>query len=543
MIRAAEERVEHAIGILQDLQGPKIRLATFAAADGIELRAGDIFRLTTDDSPGDSTRCGTTLPSLIHELEPEQRLLLNDGLVALRVVACEREALVCRVEVGGPLSNHKGINVPDADLSVPAMSEKDRADLALGVELGVDWVALSFVRTADDLRQARSAMADAGSGALLMAKIEKPGAVARFGDLLELVDGVMVARGDLGVELPPEEVPVVQKRLITACLDAGKPVVVATQMLESMIQHPRPTRAEASDVANAVWDLSDALMLSGETAIGRYPVQSVAMMERIILRAEQSITETEHSSAAIPETDDHSYVVALAARRIVESDPNMRGVACFTKSGYTAMLLSKVHPNAPIFGISPSEPVCRRLALARGVIPIHSETVLSSEELLHMVDSALLSGHHIAEGDEVVVVASLPIRAQGTTNFLKLSRSPDGGTIYAYGARLGQTEARFGSRTTEAVLCVSEDGGHRWSAPRVVPFPGDRLEITHGVLALPGGRLLAPAASVEPGRPGERVMTVVSTDGGATWPHLVEVFRDPAGERGYLEHKLALRRS
>jgi len=420
MIRAAEERVEHAIGILQDLQGPKIRLATFAAADGIELRAGDIFRLTTDDSPGDSTRCGTTLPSLIHELEPEQRLLLNDGLVALRVVACEREALVCRVEVGGPLSNHKGINVPDADLSVPAMSEKDRADLALGVELGVDWVALSFVRTADDLRQARSAMADAGSGALLMAKIEKPGAVARFGDLLELVDGVMVARGDLGVELPPEEVPVVQKRLITACLDAGKPVVVATQMLESMIQHPRPTRAEASDVANAIFELADAVMLSGETAIGRYPVESVRMMDRVAREVESSpefaATLYRFDPQGQPDVAD---AVSHSACRIAEILP-AAAIASFTWTGATARRVSRHRPAATIVGLTPFESVARKLALGWGIVPLTAPDPTSSDTMCEQALAQLKEAGLLTAGDQVVVTAGVPFGRTGTTNLLRV---------------------------------------------------------------------------------------------------------------------------
>ena len=232
----------------------------------------------------------------------------------------------------------------------------------------------------------------------------------------------MVARGDLGVEMPPEDVPVQQRRIIAAAGRNMVPVITATQMLESMILSPRPTRAEASDVANAVWDVSDALMLSGETAIGQYPVEAVSMMDRVIRRAEAAESTLAHEDVVNPETDDHSYVVALAARRIVESDPNMRGVACFTNSGYTALLLSKVHPNAPIFGITPSESVCRRLALARGVIPILCDTVTSSERLLQMVDLTLTAGNHIAKGDEVVVVASLPVRVQGTTNFLKLHR-------------------------------------------------------------------------------------------------------------------------
>lgn len=419
-IREAESRVEHAIGILQDLQGPKIRLGKFADPAGIELHAGDIFRLTTDDSPGNTSRCGTTLPELVTELEPEQRLLLNDGLVAMRVVACEREALVCRVEVGGPLSNHKGINVPDTDLSVPALSEKDREDLAWGVELGVDWVALSFVRTADDLRQAREAMAAAGSTSLLMAKIEKPGAVVRFGELLELADGVMVARGDLGVELPPQDVPVIQKRLIAACLEAGKPVVVATQMLESMIHNPRPTRAEASDVANAMFELADAVMLSGETAVGRYPVEAVRMMDRVAREVESSREFTTllhrfHPQGA-PSVAD---AVSHSACRIAEILP-AKAIASFTWTGATARRVSRHRPAAAIVGLTPFEHVARKLALGWGIVPLIAADPTSSDTMCDQALAQLKDTGLLAEGDRVVVTAGVPFGRSGTTNLLRV---------------------------------------------------------------------------------------------------------------------------
>jgi len=419
-IRAAESEVEHAIGILQDLQGPKIRLAKFADPNGIELSAGDIFRLTTDDSPGNSNRCGTTLPDLITELEPEQRLLLNDGLVVLRVLACEREALVCRVEVGGPLSDHKGINVPDADLSVPALSEKDREDLAFGVELGVDWVALSFVRTADDLRQARDAMAEAGSTSQLMAKIEKPGAVARFDELLALVDGVMIARGDLGVELPPEDVPVIQKRLIAACIDAGKPVVVATQMLESMIQNPRPTRAEASDVANAMFELADAVMLSGETAIGQHPVAAVKMMDRVAREVEASPEFAASLHRFYPQPNPGvADAVSHSACRIAEILP-ASAIASFTWTGSTARRVSRHRPAATIVGLTPFESVARKLALGWGIVPLTAPDPTSSDTMCDQALAQLKEAGLLSIGDKVVVTAGVPFGRSGTTNMLRV---------------------------------------------------------------------------------------------------------------------------
>ena len=421
-IRTAEEQVEHAIGILQDLQGPKIRLATFADDNGVWLQEGATFRITRDDSPGDASRCGTTLPELIDDLEPGQRLLLNDGLVVLLVNDVEPDALVCRVEVGGPLSDHKGINVPDADLSVPAMSKKDRADLAIGVELGVDWVALSFVRTADDLRQARAAMAEVGSPALLMAKIEKPGAVKRFGELLPLVDGIMVARGDLGVELPPEDVPVIQKRLIASCLEAGKPVVVATQMLESMIQNPRPTRAEASDVANAMFELADAVMLSGETAVGKYPVEAVRMMDRVARQVEHSVEYESALYKFYPHVQpDVADAVSHSACRIAEILP-AAAIASFTWSGSTARRVARHRPAATIVGLTPFEAVARKLALGWGIVPLTAPDPTSSDTMCEQALQRLQDAGLVQAGDTAVVTAGVPFGQSGTTNMLRVEQ-------------------------------------------------------------------------------------------------------------------------
>lgn len=422
LVRDVSAEVGKTVGVLMDLAGPKLRTGETEFGRLLELKIGAEVRLTNRQVPGNEQLLTVEYPRLTEDVLAGERVLLDDGKIELEVVRSGPEGLDCRVLSGGFLGPHKGMSFPQTTLTTPALTEKDKEAIRAGVGAGVDYFALSFVCDGGDLARTREFINSLGADTPIIAKIERRQAVENLDDVVAESDGVMVARGDLGVELPPEDVPVQQRRIIAAAGRNMVPVITATQMLESMISSPRPTRAEASDVANAVWDVSDALMLSGETAIGAYPVESVSMMDRVIRRAEAAESTLAHENVISPETDDHSYVVALAARRIVESDPNMRGVACFTNSGYTALLLSKVHPNAPIFGITPSESVCRRLALARGVIPILCDTVESSERLLQMVDVTLVARNHIARGDEVVVVASLPVRVQGTTNFLKLHR-------------------------------------------------------------------------------------------------------------------------
>lgn len=410
------------VGILMDLGGPKLR--TGPVADGlgqIALVGGQ--RLMLEGARVESTagRIGVDYPELCQDVSVGERVLVDDGAIALLVEGVEDCGLVCRVTHGGALTGNRGVSLPDSELSLPALTERDRRYIALGVESGVDFFALSFVGSAGDVSQAKSIIGFLGAETPVIAKIERRQAVDHLAEIAQVADGLMVARGDLGVELPPESVPVQQRRIIAAAAERLIPVITATQMLESMTSAPRPTRAESSDVAHAVWDLSDAVMLSGETAAGRYPVESVAMMDRIIRAAEEA--EPAVAPARLrPATDNHAYIVALAARQIVESDANMRGVVCFTRSGYTALLLSKVHPDAEIFGLSPTEGVCRQLALARGVIPILVPFVEHSEEMLQIVDSTLMTEAMFERGDEAVVVASLPVRASGRTNFLKLHR-------------------------------------------------------------------------------------------------------------------------
>jgi len=416
-VAAAEGKT---VGVLMDLGGPKLR--TGATQDGapLDLADGATIRLVP---AGAAPRPGTLSVSyarLTEDIAPGETVLLADGAVELFVEAVSEEGLDCRVVHGGVLEANRGVTFPHSNLAMTALTPRDREAIAAGVEAHVDFFALSFVGTADDVLEARAAIAALRADIPIIAKIERRKAVENLDAILEEADGAMVARGDLGVELPPEDVPILQRRIIEAAARKMIPVITATQMLESMVSSVRPTRAESSDVANAVWDLSDALMLSEETAVGRFPVETVAMMDRII-RAAEAAAPSELAAPA-PQTDDHSFVVALAARRIVESDANMRAIVCFTRSGYTAFLLSKVHPNAAVIAITPNESVCRRLALARSVIPIFGTMVATSEEMLHLVDSALIGGGHVAPGEEVVVIASLPVQAAGTTNFLKLHR-------------------------------------------------------------------------------------------------------------------------
>jgi pyruvate kinase len=423
MVRRVSAEVGKPIGVLMDLSGPKLRTGPTRNGLPIELLPGSAVRLTNSVVLGAPQLVTVEYPRLTQDVLAGDRVLLDDGKVELEVEQATPDGLDCRVLTGGPLGPNKGVSFPHTNLTMPALTDRDRESVKAGIEGGVDLFALSFVRVVDDIIRTRELINSLGADTPIIAKIERRQAIENLDAILAEADGAMVARGDLGVELPPEDVPVQQRRIIAAAAKNMIPVITATQMLESMVDSPRPTRAESSDVANAVWDMSDALMLSEETAVGRYPVETVAMMDRIIRRAEEFSTFDVDAHAALhPETDDHSYVVALAARRIVESDPNMRGIVCFTRSGYTAFLLSKVHPNAPVFAITPNESVCRRLALARGVVPIFGPVVESSEMLLHLVDSTLTSARHVAEGEEVVVVASLPVQAAGTTNFLKLHR-------------------------------------------------------------------------------------------------------------------------
>jgi len=419
---AAEGRV---IGVLMDLGGPKIRTGIVPPGERIELVAGETVRLTAGSGPATRDLITVGYPSLAADVRPGDRILINDGELELQVTAIDGEEVEALVLQGGPLTSSKGINLPNSQLSADPLTPRDRDAILIGVEQEVDFFALSFVRDRDDVARACSAIRVAGADTPVIAKIERRAAVANLESILAGAQGVMVARGDLGVEVSPEDVPVLQRQIITAAARHMIPVITATQMLESMIESPRPTRAEASDVANAVWDFSDAVMLSGETAIGRFPVETVAMMDRIIRTAESAQPRVPGPAFA-PEIDDHAQVIALAARQIVESDSKIRAVVCLTRSGYTAFLASKLRLDVPVIAITPSEAVGRRLALARSVLPRITAAARTIEGIFESVDAILVGSGDAQPGDEVVVIAGFPVTAAGTTNFLKLHRVGEG---------------------------------------------------------------------------------------------------------------------
>jgi pyruvate kinase len=420
-VRAIADRLGRTVSILQDLQGPKIRVGRFASRK-VELAHGQAFTITTDDVMGDTTRVSSAYKGLPGDVAPGQELLLDDGKLRLRVTGTTATEVHTTVEVGGPLSDHKGINIPGADLSIPALTEKDIADLAVGEQLEVDWVAVSFVRTRDDVLLARDHLNKLGSNARLIAKIEKPGAVQRFAEILEVVDGIMVARGDLGVEMCPEDVPVIQKRIIELCRAAGKPVITATQMLESMVVSPRPTRAEASDVANAIFDGTDAVMLSAETASGMYPVESVEMMRRVAVSVERSPEFVERLINMCP-PPLHNTQDAIAKSAVdVARQLDAAAIVTFTVSGTSAWRIARNRPRVPVLALTPDLRVRNLLSLAFGVFPKLTSEAKDTDDMVRIaLEEARRTG--IARfGDRVVIVAGVPLGVRGTTNLLRVER-------------------------------------------------------------------------------------------------------------------------
>lgn len=408
------------IGILQDLQGPKIRVGRFTEG-AVTLMPGDRFVITMDDIEGDAQRVSSTYKGLAADVHPGMVLLLDDGNMALKVENVRGNDVTTSVVIGGVLKNNKGINVPAADLSVPALSDKDVSDMEFGASIGVDWVALSFVRSRDDLLLARHYMARFNSRAKLMAKIEKPQAVDRFEDILKEVDGIMVARGDLGVEMRPEQVPTIQKKIISMCREAGKPVITATQMLESMISLPRPTRAEASDVANAIYDGTDAVMLSAESASGLYPVESVAMMDSIAREAEKS----EHYKRMQPPTSMDTEMaqdsIAFAACSIGEK-LEAPAIVTFTSTGGAATRIAKYRPPMAILALTPNEVTRNQLALSWGVVPVLSEDPHDTDDMVRIANDELKKSKLSDVGDRYVITAGVPFGVRGTTNMLRVER-------------------------------------------------------------------------------------------------------------------------
>ncbi len=420
-VRQAADQAGRNVATLADLQGPKIRLGTFAEGP-VVWSTGERIRITVEDVPGTHDRVSTTYKELAQDVRPGDRLLVDDGNVGLVAVGVENGTdVVCDVTEGGPVSNNKGLSLPGVSVSVPAMSEKDTEDLEFALRLGVDYIALSFVRSPDDVKLVHRVMDEVGVRRPVIAKIEKPEAVDRLEEIVRAFDGIMVARGDLGVEMPLEQVPMVQKRLIQACRENAKPVIVATQMLESMIHHSRPTRAEASDVANAVLDGTDAVMLSGETSVGEYPVQAVATMSRIIVAAEAGrsrLAPLEHA----PRTS--AGAISKAAMDIGNA-MGAKAYVAFTQSGDTARRLSRLHPNALILAFTPVETVQRQLALVWGTDAYLTWTVNTTDEMVRQVDSSLIQKQVCRVGDLVVVVAGTPPSTPGSTNTIRVHHLGD----------------------------------------------------------------------------------------------------------------------
>ncbi len=417
IIREVEERTERPIAILADLQGPKLRVGAFANG-AEELEQGQPFRLDLDDAPGDATRVQLPHKEIFAALEKGASLLVNDGKIRLKVDKCGPDFANCSVVVGGTISDRKGVNVPDVVLPLAALSEKDKKDLEFVCSLGVDWLALSFVQRAADVEEARKL---ASGRAAILSKIEKPSAVASFDDILRVSDGIMVARGDLGVELPVQNVPPIQKRLVRKCRNAAKPVIVATQMLESMIESPMPTRAEVSDVAAAIYEGADAVMLSAESAAGQYPVEAVATMNAVAIEVEGDPTYRDviEASRGGPRESVADGIVS-AAREIAETT-DIKAICCFSQSGATANLVARERPRVPVIAMTHLRNTARRLCLTWG---LHTVMTGELERFKFAVVNAARAArnHGFAEvTDQIVVTAGVPFNVPGTTNILRVA--------------------------------------------------------------------------------------------------------------------------
>lgn len=422
MVREISEQLGKAVAILVDLQGPKIRLGKFDDGAPYELHEGETFRITTEDIVGTREIVSTTYKGLPGDVSPGDPILIDDGRVTLRATEVSATTVTAQVEVAGPVSNNKGINLPGVAVNVPALSEKDEDDLRWALRIGADIIALSFVRGPEDIHRVHQIMDEEGVQLPVIAKIEKPQAVQRLSEIVDAFDGIMVARGDLGVELPLEQVPIVQKKAIELARRRAKPVIVATQVLESMISNPRPTRAEASDCANAVLDGTDAVMLSGETSVGQYPVVTVQTMARII-----ESTET-HGLSRIPPIGTNPFtqggVITLAATEVGEF-LGAKFYCVFTESGDSVRRMSRLRPQIPVLGFTPRESIRRRMNLYWGVDGVLVERKTHTDELFLQVDDYLLSTGKAQRGDKVIVVAGSPPGVPGSTNDLRVHRVGD----------------------------------------------------------------------------------------------------------------------
>jgi pyruvate kinase len=424
IIRGLEEELRRPIAIVADLQGPKLRIGEFEEGS-IALEKGQEFRFDLDPTKGNQTRVCLPHPEVLSVLEESSLIFLDDGKVRAKVKKTASDHVVVDILSGSKLSNRKGLNVPGAVIPIPALTEKDRKDLAAALDMGVDWIAQSFVQRPEDAKEARELMtgADGKMRAALMLKIEKPAALACLDELIELADGLMLARGDLGIEIPPENVPSVQKRFVRQARDRGKPVVIATQMLESMIENARPTRAEASDVATAVYDGADAVMLSAETAAGAYPVRAVEMMDRICCRTEEDETYIKIMEDMHPDTIGDSSDAITTAAYYVAQDIDAKAIVTYTMSGSTALRAARQRPEVPIICITPDHRVARRLVLSYGVNGVHApETIEDLAGTVEDTAQILKQNGYAQEGDKFVITAGVPFGIPGSTNILRIAK-------------------------------------------------------------------------------------------------------------------------
>ena len=417
IIREIERELESPIAILADLQGPKLRVGVFANEEE-ELVEGQSFRFDLDKTAGTNARVCLPHPEIFKALEDGTSLLVNDGKIRLKVEKCGADFADCTVTTGGTISNRKGVNVPEVVLPLAALSEKDRADLEFVCQLGVDWVALSFVQRAADVEEAKALI---DGRAAVLSKIEKPTAVASFEEILAVSDGIMVARGDLGVELPVQNVPPIQKRLVRRCRAAAKPVIVATQMLESMIESPMPTRAEVSDVATAIYEGADAIMLSAESAAGDYPVEAVTTMNNVAIEVESDPTYREIIEASrVAKRESVADGIVAAAREIAET-ANIKAICCFTQSGTTALLTARERPRVPIIAMTSLRGTARRLSLSWGTHCIMTGEIERFKQAVVNAARAAQSAGYASESDQIVVTAGVPFNVPGTTNILRVA--------------------------------------------------------------------------------------------------------------------------
>ena len=415
--RELEKEYGRPIGVLADLQGPKNRIGKFKD-DRIEVTEGHIIRFDLDSSLGDESRVCLPHPEVIAAMKPGSEILLDDGKVRARIKEQGKDYLLAEIMAGSKLSNNKGFNIPGVIIPMPALTDKDRVDLDAALEMGADWVAQSFVQTAADVAEARKII---NGRASLMAKIEKPSALDFFAQILDHVDGIMLARGDLGVEIPPEDVPSVQKRIVRQTRDAGKPIIVATQMLESMIESPRPTRAEASDVATAVYDGADAVMLSAETAAGRYPIESVAIMDRICRSTENDDTYHAIMRSNHPQTEMDSSDAITVAAATVAHDLKAACIANYTTSGGTTLRTARQRPEMPILCLTQNIATARKLTLSYGVNPMHITNVNSFAETVEWATKLAGQTGLAKKGERIVLTAGVPFGTPGSTNVLRIA--------------------------------------------------------------------------------------------------------------------------